>query len=543
MPSRATPSLRSWSRATSTKALVGLKSRCLRLSDRVAELNLCATTVASGKWTDDCVRALAGRDVIILEDNDETGRKKSHEAAVRLHPIARSVRIRRFTDLPEGGDVSDWLDSHPIGTYDALTNYCWSAPLWALHRDSEPVAPEKPADPAPEKTTEPNIDPFGNVADIEPWWREPVDIPQRQFLYKKHYARGDVSATVGGGGRAKTTQALYEALSMAVGHDLETGEVLPDGPLRVWVLNGEEKQDELDRRVAAICHRYSLTKKNLGDRLFLQSVRDKPVRVAKLVKSQPVLIPDAIRYLSSFVAHHAIDVLMVDPLVSFHAVPENDNVAMDVVVKEGFGAIANQANIAREVLHHPGKPKPGQPETAVEDARGASAVIWAVRAARVNNFMTTEEAAKLGITEEERRLHIRIQNGKANTGPVGNAIWIKLVVENLPNGDQVAVATPWTPPNPFDGVSSHDMEAARKLAEGGKYRANSQSKEWFGFALAQQLNLKVTYKGDNNVKDYAKLQGLIKAWLKSGVLAIKTQTNEDHKKKDYIVPGNFAGGQ
>src|SRR5262245_4875551 len=106
-------------------------------ADRVAELNLCATTVASGKWTDDCVKACAGRDVIILEDNDDTGRKKSHEVAARLHPVAKSVRIRRFTDLPEGGDASDWLDAHPIGTCDAFTHFCWAAPLWTPH-DHDP---------------------------------------------------------------------------------------------------------------------------------------------------------------------------------------------------------------------------------------------------------------------------------------------------------------------------------------------------------------------------------------------------------------------
>ena len=34
--------------------------------DRVRDLDLCATTVAAGKWTDDCVKALKDRDVVIL---------------------------------------------------------------------------------------------------------------------------------------------------------------------------------------------------------------------------------------------------------------------------------------------------------------------------------------------------------------------------------------------------------------------------------------------------------------------------------------------
>jgi hypothetical protein len=46
-------------------------------ADRVASLGHCATTVASGKWTDECVKTLAGRDCIILQDNDDAGRAKA----------------------------------------------------------------------------------------------------------------------------------------------------------------------------------------------------------------------------------------------------------------------------------------------------------------------------------------------------------------------------------------------------------------------------------------------------------------------------------
>ena len=70
-------------------------------ADRVASLGHCATTVAGGKWTDDCVKALAGRDVMILEDADEAGRKKAIAAATALHGIAATVRIVRLPDLPD----------------------------------------------------------------------------------------------------------------------------------------------------------------------------------------------------------------------------------------------------------------------------------------------------------------------------------------------------------------------------------------------------------------------------------------------------------
>ena len=125
--------------------------------------------------------------------------------------------------------------------------------------------------------------------------------------------------------------------------------------------------------------------------------------------------------MTTFIERNDIDVFMIDPLVSFHGVMENDNGHMDLVIIEGFGAIANKTNSAGELFHHPGKARPGQADTTVEDGRGASSILWAVRSARVFNFMTPEEAAKLGLSEDERRLHVRISNGKANMGPLGKA--------------------------------------------------------------------------------------------------------------------------
>ena len=95
-------------------------------ADRVASLGHCATTVACGKWTDDCVKTLAGRDVVILEDNDEAGRKKALEAATALHATAKTIRIVRLPNLPDKGDVSDWLDADQRNA-EKLAQVCFDA--------------------------------------------------------------------------------------------------------------------------------------------------------------------------------------------------------------------------------------------------------------------------------------------------------------------------------------------------------------------------------------------------------------------------------
>jgi len=212
---------------------------------------------------------------------------------------------------------------------------------------------------------------------------------------------------------------------------------------------------------------------------------------------------------------------------------------MDLVIKEGFGAIANRTNSAGELFHHPGKAKPGQADTTVEDGRGASSILWAVRSARVFNFMTPEEAAKLGLSEDERRLHVRITNGKANMGPLGKAKWLKLVVENLPNGDLVACASPWTPPDPFKNITATDMELARTLARTGAYRSDRRSPEWFGYALGKQLNLTVSHDGPTDPKDLASIQSILKKWLENKVLEIEKRKDDGRKERSFIIPGPF----
>jgi hypothetical protein len=99
-------------------------------ADSVIErLKYPATTVASGKWTPDCVEALRGRDCWILEDNDPAGRAKALDAAVNLYATATSIKIIRLPGLAEGGDISDWLDHGH--TAEEFEDVCYHTPLWS----------------------------------------------------------------------------------------------------------------------------------------------------------------------------------------------------------------------------------------------------------------------------------------------------------------------------------------------------------------------------------------------------------------------------
>jgi hypothetical protein len=81
--------------------------------DRLISLGLVATTnpMGAGKWRPHYAEWLKGRDIVLLEDNDAEGRRHGDVVERALVGMARSVKRLRFEDLPEGGDVSDWLDA------------------------------------------------------------------------------------------------------------------------------------------------------------------------------------------------------------------------------------------------------------------------------------------------------------------------------------------------------------------------------------------------------------------------------------------------
>jgi AAA domain len=72
----------------------------------------------AGKWHDDYSASLTGLHCVVLPDNDEPGRKHAEQVARSVQNVAASVRVFSLPDLPEKGDVSDWLAQG--GTADKL---------------------------------------------------------------------------------------------------------------------------------------------------------------------------------------------------------------------------------------------------------------------------------------------------------------------------------------------------------------------------------------------------------------------------------------
>lgn len=79
--------------------------------DALRALGLVATCnpMGAGKWRDRYSDHLRDRHVVILPDNDQAGRDHAEQVARSLQGKAASVRVVGLPDLPEKGDVSDWI--------------------------------------------------------------------------------------------------------------------------------------------------------------------------------------------------------------------------------------------------------------------------------------------------------------------------------------------------------------------------------------------------------------------------------------------------
>jgi hypothetical protein len=81
-------------------------------ADRLGELGVIATTSPMGasNWCPTFAENFKGRQLIILPDADEPGARYAETVARSAWGLAREIRIVKLPGLPEGGDISDWLD-------------------------------------------------------------------------------------------------------------------------------------------------------------------------------------------------------------------------------------------------------------------------------------------------------------------------------------------------------------------------------------------------------------------------------------------------
>jgi hypothetical protein len=344
-------------------------------------------------------------------------------------------------------------------------------------------------------------------------------------LHAGHYIRQAATATVAPGGFGKTTLTIREAIEMVA------------AGLAVWYLSGEDPKVEIDRRIAAHCQHHKIDLTALPGRLFIDDKATFVLTIATAPRLGVVKFDDAsLSVFEHAIVADAIDVVMLDPFISFHTVAENDNGSIDAVVKR-LAAIAQRADSCIEISHHVRKPFTGQGTLTVDDARGGSALINAVRSGRVINRMSMGDAEQAKISEENRHFYVRIDRGKRNMAPPDKATWFHLVSVPLPNGDNVQALEDWKFPALFAGVSVEDTEWVRELVRLKPYRCDSRSDQWLGIEVAKRLHLNVNAKSD-----CTRINKIIGVWLSNSVFK-KVELQDDRRRPKMFYASVEAPGE
>ena len=490
-------------------------------ADYLRSRGLIATTAPGGgsafPTTDEFALWFDGQNVRAYPDNDATGLKWAERVAARL-PHAEIIWL---PDQPEKAGADDWLarDNHSIDDLIAATS---SSSVQSPETDEEPASPRITATPFQ--------------------WADPLTIPPRAWIYGDHLIRRFVSLTVSPGGIGKSSLVLLEAMCMASGQSLLTDDkVRTPEPLRVWYWNGEDPQDETQRRAVAAAIHHGLAPEDFASRLYTDTGREQVITLGQILRGEITLDETLFEALESEIIARQIDVFILDPFVSSHRMGENDNNAIDAVIKR-LGMLSERANCAIEIIHHVRKPGGGQTaQTDVNDARGAGALAAGVRSARVLNVMSEDIAKEIeGLKIEDRFSYFSITNGKANlTKRSGEGKWRQLVSVDLKNGpvgmsDSVGVVAHYKLPEKaavLDALPDNAVLIAQRAAyeHPNESRLDTQSPDWFGHVLGRVMGINSV---DKSGKDT--LKTAINIWLKSGALCVEIRPDAQRKPREYL---------
>ncbi len=378
---------------------------------------------------------------------------------------------------------------------------------------------------------EPKPNPNDDAAELGEWdaGADGAPIPPRGWLLGTVFCRRFVSSIIAEGGAGKTALRTAQALALATGQPI-TGEHIFQR-CRVLIVSLEDDMDELRRRVLAARLHHGISQDDVRGRLFLATPDAAAGKIMIADETGHAVRSKLADTIEDCIVKRAIDIAILDPFVKSHAVKENNNVAMDAVV----GLLADMAakhNIAIDVPHHTrkGANNPGNADAG----RGASAMKDAARLVYTLARMTPEEAQTLGIAEKDRRYLIRMDSGKVNIAPpLEEAKWFRLVgvplgnaTDLYPKGDEVQTVEVWTPPDAWDGLSSHLLnrildEIDAGLPDGNRYSDGSRA----GDRAAWRA---VTKHAPDKTEPEARR--IIKTWTKNGVLVSQDCENPTTRK-------------
>lgn len=366
-------------------------------------------------------------------------------------------------------------------------------------------------------------------------------IPPRPWAYGHFllFGHASVIGAVDGGG--KGANAIAIALSMISGKTLLNERVWRTGPIAI--ITYEDDKDEWLRRIAVACLHYPELDYNTVCRgfYFITRPRGQVTLAAHLATGRGgVIFPDGDEIIALLKNIGAV-LLIIDPFNHAHALDDGNSNVMVAKLAGEIARIAAEAKVAALVLHHLRKGSNG----SIDDLMGATALRATFRSARILMRMTGEEAKALRVEPEDAFRYIRLADSKENyTPPPDRSTWYKLesvALDNgadiYPDGDNVAVLTPWTPPPserlPKAAIAQIFDAFRRGPAPGEHYSPNANARgDWAGNPIITIGEV-----------DEAEAARWLRDWLKSKTLIEGTYRSPKRRRFFGCVTLNEAKAQ
>ena len=305
-----------------------------------------------------------------------------------------------------------------------------------------------------------------------------TSIPKRQWLVGHLCLKAYITGLVAPGGVGKSSLAI--ALGISVASNTDILQLGVHQQANVLVINNEDSHDELKRRIAGITTQFGIRTNSLEDTLFYISGYENKYMLSEMsegYQQETAFAADLIKYMLD----KEIGLLIVDPFVSTHNSPENDNTPMDKVMSI-YRRVAAKTGAAITLIHHTRKQQDTKGSSAgnADIARGASAFKDAVRVIATLTPMTSKEAGDVKFDSVEQSRHFRLDLAKQNFSPACvNAWWFRMESCLIDNGEHVGVPVPVNLKplfsNSVSKVKWSDLSVAEALE---RIFGNAASRDW-----------------------------------------------------------------
>ena len=339
--------------------------------DNLTALGLVATCnpMGAGKWRPEYSESLRGKDVVLVPDNDQPGREHMVKVAQNLQGISRSVKWLDLPGLPEKGDVSDFISTFndPVDCQEKLAVLIAGADVY-----------------------EPPKDVFLNgielisLADVAK-----AEIEEKPLI---EGLAGENESVIfsGPSGVGKSLIANYIALVGGMPGEKKLWGLFPiSRPLRTLIVQSENCFSAQNKRLKLLFN--AEPELEAGSQNVITTKVNNDLRMTGVftdAKFQDLLM--------KLIEKSKCDLLMLDPLISFHDGDENDNRGMRTSL-DCLTMLCDKMGIAHMLFHHFNR---------LDETRGASAIRdWAA-----NMFLIKPEKRLLTGGRVLRIVHDKSRN-------------------------------------------------------------------------------------------------------------------------------------